>query len=116
MLLTEKEAGEKWCPHARCDGGGEAASASNRSYYGPPDGDYDHSICLGSRCLQWRWTGDEGEAKCLPVGEIPDGDGWSKHGAEFPHYDLPSRIYQNWHRHVPARRGYCGLAGKPECN
>lgn len=50
MLLTEKEAAEKWCPHARV---ANNATAPNRS------ADQRHvreqAMCIGSRCTQWRW-------------------------------------------------------------
>ncbi|MFO1465832.1 MAG: hypothetical protein U1F35_05235 [Steroidobacteraceae bacterium] len=39
MNLTEKEAGEKWCPQM------------NYTVNAPP-------MCLGSRCMVWRWVED----------------------------------------------------------
>lgn len=44
MILTEKEAGDKWCPMIR-------SSSDNRDLAYP---------CIGSRCMAWRWAmGDE---------------------------------------------------------
>jgi hypothetical protein len=46
---TEKEAAEKWCPHARrdIDKGSNVVIA--------PGGQTFFPTCWGSRCMQWRW-------------------------------------------------------------
>jgi hypothetical protein len=62
---TEKEAAEKWCPHARQ----MIASWNDRPVMGNTDG-VKRSTCIGSRCMQWRWV----ETMNLrPVGENPRG-------------------------------------------
>jgi hypothetical protein len=43
---TEREAAEKWCPHAR------NLFAGNTDVKGPL------CTCIGSRCMQWRWLDD----------------------------------------------------------
>lgn len=100
MLLTEKEAAEKWCPHARCDADGGLPAASNRSDYTTDDGP-QFARCFGSRCTQWRWA-----PMIAPMAP-------RRHPlAPAYEYDVPTSP-------APApieRAGYCGLAGKPECN
>lgn len=65
---TEKEAAEKWCPHARkaiveADGG---LFAGNMTVGGQWTG------CVGSRCMQWRWY-DSPERFGEPLGEMRTG-------------------------------------------
>lgn len=52
MLLTEKEAGERWCPFARYVEKGWGAY--NRIEGDDRDSD-GASPCIGSNCMAWRW-------------------------------------------------------------
>lgn len=96
MILTEEEAKTKWCPHIRisaaiCQGGDiVAAAARNRVGELPPTPEHPNDPsrfnCCASECSQWRWG--------------------------------PSQHYyvRVGNEKIPAeeRRGYCGLAGKPD--
>lgn len=69
---TEKEAAEKWCPHARVIWvlGGEAAPGVGNVVFHSDTGESNPVKCIGSRCMQWRWI----ETMNLrPVGENPRG-------------------------------------------
>lgn len=47
-MLTEEEAGGKWCPQSRS----QAHGGANR-----PDGASGGiGCCIGSRCMAWRWV------------------------------------------------------------
>jgi len=98
MLLTEKEAGEKWCPHARCNNGLNMP-ATNRGHY---KGENMFALCVGSRCTQWRWA--ETAVEDMTSHIRPEGDGWENQGS-----------YKTlWQRERgPMRRGFCGIAGRP---
>lgn len=64
--MTEGEAKEKWCPHVRYTAlpmsNGDAAVYDNRSsevaFHAPP-------LCIGSRCMAWRWTKEPNEGQPL---------------------------------------------------
>lgn len=45
-MLTEEQASEKWCPAVRSSAGAyaKAVSATNKD-----------AVCMGSRCMWWRW-------------------------------------------------------------
>ena len=49
---TEKEAAEKWCPHYR---GSDASVGEVRLAQGNQE-----ARCIGSRCMQWRWSSPHG--------------------------------------------------------
>jgi hypothetical protein len=91
MLLTEKEARERWCPLVRDrstvhnEDGGLAAAAVNTGRDLIHERD-DHAPCIGSVCMMWRWACNE-EGQRLKSGRLGDAD------------------------RQPL--GYCGLAGKP---
>lgn len=54
MLLTEKEASEKWCPHIRIAVlAGHGGAACNT--HPEPDIESD-CTCRGSKCAMWRWS------------------------------------------------------------
>ena len=62
--MTEDEALTKWCPHARIanrDLDAEPAPpAYNRLSFGEgafDASDYATTLCVGSHCMAWRWTG-----------------------------------------------------------
>ncbi len=88
MLLTEKEARGKWCPHVRLrvlDRAHAETMAFNRvvKKAGPHDArdDVEFTHCIGSGCSQWRWP-------AAGSGQLTNSAG--------------------------ERVGYCGLAGRPE--
>jgi hypothetical protein len=64
MLVTEREAGERRCPH--------------RGYMGEPSG-----FCLASMCMAWRWGPPVTEEAPAVEGGPPPGDGWSFIGGGF---------------------------------
>lgn len=96
MLLTEQEAAEKWCPHARVllpinVVGNKVSRASRELVEKVGDekerawivGQIEDCKCVGSKCSQWRWY--ESALVKLSYGNL---------------------IREN-------RRGFCGLAGVP---
>jgi hypothetical protein len=63
-VCTEKEAAEKWCPHMKRD------IDRGANFVIGPEGRTFFPICIGSRCMQWRWV----ETMNLkPIGENPRG-------------------------------------------
>lgn len=87
MMMTEKEAAEKWCPDARAivpnPNTNIATVAFNRimTVFGGEcvvDANPHFCRCIGSACTAWRWG-----PRCVTDGDEPG-------------------------------RGYCGRAGKPE--
>lgn len=70
MVVTEEAARIMWCPHKRSD----------------------HTDCMGSSCMMWRWRVSPEYAERLA--EL------KKRGS----YSLD----------IPAPNGFCGLAGRPE--
>lgn len=89
MLMTEKEASTKWCPHGRhADIGRDATANFN-------------SRCVGTGCSQWRWY--EREKEKVTAAE-PPGKGWKMIGPSLADAC-------EWSRVRPKRHGYCGLAG-----
>jgi hypothetical protein len=92
MLLSEEEAKTKWCPHVRHPGEG---GTFNRGTQHGPLNDHEHNAgtlcnCIASACMAWRWWD----------GETLSHEPHSEYGAQ--------RIAPD------QRRGYCGIAGKPE--
>ena len=129
MLVTEKEASEKWCPHVRI-----ARDESIRGGdYGPLVGGCNTDAlggvrvpsscrCIGSRCMAWRWgprptprfytySAPDSFAQTEPSRPSIVPDSWEfepfdgTNGARWvePDYDVESR----W-------PGFCGLAGRAE--
>jgi len=81
--MTEAEAKQQWCPHARIDGEQRGDAAYNRDSDDMPVGH-----CIGSACMAWRW---------LPLTEQDRARIRAATGLE---------ILEKTH-------GYCGLAGAP---
>jgi hypothetical protein len=94
MIVTEKEAAEKWCPFARViehTESGNIVPPSNRTVL--PDGDSDEwrfaadAPCVGSLCMSWRWNITPADAE--------------RYRSSMP-------MTKDFHE----ANGYCGLAGK----
>lgn len=84
MLLTEKEAKEKWCPHSRQNWG-------DATYNRQDNGDAAPScLCIASGCMAWRWEWTE------------DGGFASLSGARGKRGEVPSDAL-----------GFCGDFGHP---
>lgn len=121
MLLTEKEAKEKWCPHVRIAvlaGHGGAACNTHPDPYIDAD-----CRCAGSRCAMWRWseprkarrayTCDDTTATTDPgnrPGAVPADWCFEPHDAAEGD---PAAWVEPEDQANLRRRGYCGLAGKP---
>lgn len=90
MILTEEEAKQRWCPQARSVGSVLDAGNTNRIHAGynrdHPSGNMP--ACIASSCLFWRWAEEK---------KIRD-------------IDLVTSDVVD----LPPRRGFCGIAGKPE--
>jgi hypothetical protein len=90
MLISQKDAEDKWCPFGRAQtiaeipGVGVAMAGVN---LGKLKG--EGTRCMGDACMQWRWAG--WRIKTFDT-VAPDPDDENKIGP---------------------RLGYCGLAGKP---
>ncbi len=61
MYLTEDEAKQQWCPHARvCEvGDGELYGPFNRYHTSEQSGPTDsgnEARCIASQCMAWRWA------------------------------------------------------------
>jgi hypothetical protein len=91
MMLTETEAGSRWCPFSRCLTTGEkgtngvALTAINRGLNGEVGG--PATACVASSCMAWRFAREEVRAPNL--NQFPADRG------EYRQSD----------------KGYCGLAG-----
>lgn len=88
MYLTEDEAREKWCPEVRSPEGftSDMMVAANENMKG------QKHTCIASDCMMWRWFDNQ-------VG-----------------YDAKlkgKKAAEQYAKEIP-RRGYCGLAGRPE--
>jgi hypothetical protein len=51
MIVTEKEADEMWCPYSR-------RYHPNGSYNRDGYGVISYTMCMGSKCMAWRWVQD----------------------------------------------------------
>lgn len=91
-MHTEAEAKTKWC-HA----GGDR-----------PDDSFN---CIASGCMAWRWIDGEFE---YHWGDTPEGEGWEDLGIRDRWDGARYEKTRLWKRLHAARRGFCGLARKPE--
>jgi hypothetical protein len=122
MLLTEIQATEKWCPHARFVFGNNDTAANrwdgvNTTLLSP-----SQCQCIGARCMAWRWF----DPLVKPATRNVLGNSWAE--AESDTGGRPHEVPADW-EFVPAdddngacwrepeagtnarRRGYCGLSG-----
>jgi len=97
--MTEDEAKQKWCPHARLQTswssprGGVALAGTNRWEKGS-------AKCIASECMAWRWVcGEDGWSHVTPTGE------------KFCASTMEALKKAEAQGYIPL--GYCGLAGKP---
>lgn len=65
MIVTEKEAESKWCPHGfLASEEGSGFTGSGNLYYSQTKGGlHPMAKCLGSRCMAWRWAVSPAEAR-----------------------------------------------------
>lgn len=129
MFVTEAEARTKWCPEARV-----LATVGEKGGVGTYNRNDEHPLCLGTGCMQWRW-GETSPLRKRHAYSFGNNSDWfdpknfRENGIDEPPRpaDLPASY--EWHRgdsdSLPAwyepeseagvrRRGFCGLAGKPE--
>lgn len=88
MLVTENQATTHFCPF-----------------------DPNAAKCAGSKCVMaWRWADADIEIVTTDTNAPPMGDGWEPRGQVGK-----ARKRWSWSRTWgDRRRGYCGVAGKPE--
>ena len=91
-MITEDEAKKKWCPHVRHSDSETDSVAVNRFGRHAIDPERSWNSCIGSACMAWRW-------KDLPPVIASD--------------DLQSIPVSELEMRTKARRGYCGLSGRP---
>lgn len=106
MLLTEEEAKTKWCPHVRHSG--EVGGTFNRGTQHGPLNDHEHNAgtlcnCIASACMAWRLGYVEEVRPDHPMA-LPASD---------PRTKLDRYLIGETRRFLP-RKGFCGIAGKPE--
>lgn len=110
--VTEDEAKNKWCPHARVAGRMINASA-NRLQQQTDNGVpvcITGSTCIGSHCMFWRWGPHAPYLRSsTPV------DGWD-HIPVPDCYERDSNA-EFWQepgaQNLKRRPGWCGIAGEP---
>lgn len=100
MLMTENEAGRRWCPMARHPEGNRARYGSDGDAIDPQYGIEAAAEfpCIGSRCAMWRRGEDRYDRPEKPLKAVPV-TGKPGHFTTAP-ADL-----------VAVPRGFCGLAG-----
>ena len=117
MLLTETEAKKKWCPHVRAAISHEDNNACNAGVEGSRVPSY--SCCVGSGCMMWRWAEDIPRRRWV---NTANGNDMTDPGSppnvpeswEFcPADDEDSCWVEPQGEATARRRGYCGLAGRP---
>jgi hypothetical protein len=135
MMLTEKQAAETWCPHARIARAEKGTmdydviiASVNRDAIGSAREFVLNSCkCLASRCSQWRWHDPVVEFRNVDLRRerhdepapttadfaAPAGDGWEPSGPAHQPAGAGLAWRQTFKRVDPERRGYCGLAGPP---
>ena len=126
MLMTEEEAKGKWCPKARVvheNADGAMFTAGNAFGDGCRSA---ATMCIGSACMAWRWTGPEREEvrnyrDAPTINRIAGRTNFHTYngGGQYSHSDTDDdgRQFDVLHR-LPCggapRRGFCGAFGKPE--
>ena len=120
MSHTQKQASELWCPMVRV--GVQPSSGGPSAINDPTTVNY-HGSCIAETCAMWRWVDKPSQvyrvtAMCedrfaetepeRPAGLnntfvfVPCDENADAHWAE------PEEVW------LSRRRGYCGLAGRPE--
>lgn len=107
MLLTEKEAQT-----------GVICPMMQRA------GDPERTCCYGSGCAMWRWSDpclDQRTRRCINVYAVTEPERPLSVPSSWifePYDDTDADLYAQWiepmEDAIARRRGYCGLAGKPE--
>lgn len=105
MIVTEKEAAKKWCPHFRAftfqmqkfDNLDTTVESNRLDLVKGPQS----ACCLGSRCMAWRWGTGEYVAWRKPNGSLHVGTNVGL-AAEGEHGEQD----KGW-----LRIGHCGLVG-----
>ena len=120
MMLTEEEAKQKWCPMYRM-------VLHNETLWDNRSNNQGYCRCEASGCMAWRY-GEEMPYVVLPQSTEKIED-CNECGLDFmvPHDEKEWRytatgwqcprcghIQKEAIDHPERRRGYCGLAGKPE--
>ena len=103
MILTEQEAKERWCPFVRYtsirgQGINRWVDDADRQVNPEP------ARCIASQCMAWRWGQPSTETKWFA--KPPETDEWRFASGE--------NNGANYTRARPNRRGFCGLAWRPE--
>lgn len=109
MLVTEKEASERWCPFAKTQvlqtdtDGAVHGAAVNRTFLPAPSGNMSELVagtqCIGSRCMAWRETSRQHTSECRQQPASNPAPGITVY---------PECIC------TPIPYGYCGAFGKVE--
>lgn len=109
--MTEEEMKKTWCPHMRiacvAEHGGKVGVEPDMTSFnmlGREGLVSKQSMCLGSKCSQWRWDASADRS----VVQNGDGTTYEAHPDMIQKYGADKRVI----RHLP-RHGYCGLAGRP---
>jgi len=53
-MITEDEAETKWCPLANAHG-----DSMLRGVKRDADRNWQHTLCIGSACMAWRWSKED---------------------------------------------------------
>ena len=112
MIYTVEQASKFLCPHF------PATTVTSQTDEGTETTVKEFMPCQANKCSAWRWFADEQEKTFIYTkkGELPKDheqrllDGWN-HTSHLHKVNTDEHIYR---RPDPNRRGYCGLAGKPE--
>lgn len=107
-MHTEGEAQKLWCPMARvpdyCNG---AATAGNKAWRPHGSDPLSKACCIASKCAMWRWLPhvDNRHRVLVRKGTRERVSAGFTTNTEW--------VLENPDEPKPARRGHCGLAGKP---
>lgn len=103
MIVTEKQAAKKWCHFTRVIPDDlEARVSWNRVSHDDGTVIPEASMCIGSRCMSWRWHVEHVLVNLTTGKAVPAEDGEFFDARQWCRQYRPSTTH-----------GYCGLAGKP---